>query len=181
MGYINIPRKFVVVGTGCAGKTTASKIIAKNLDIRFIEIDAALYLPNWVERSQDELRRIIGEETAKDSWVIDGNYRKLRDLTIFRADVIIWLNFSFTCVFSRALFRTVKRIFDKTEIFIGCRETFYNAFFTKHSIPWGVIKKWKKKRNEYRKIFDEKTFGDKEYIECRNQKELDKYVATLQP
>ncbi len=173
------PLKFAVVGSGCAGKTTVSRIISQQLNINFVEIDAVLWLPGWVERSKDELRRIINEETVRDSWVIDGNYRYLYDLTVFRADVIIWLNFSFISVFRRTISRTVRRTITHEEMFPGCSETFYKSFFTKHSIPWRVMKKWKKKRIQYRKIFDEKTFGDKEYIECHNQKELDQYVSTL--
>lgn len=178
--HTNKPSKFAVVGSGCSGKTTISRIIGKQLNIKVIEIDAVLYKPNWVERSQDDLRRIIDAETVKDSWVIDGNYRKLYDLTAERADVVIWLNFSFLRVFSRALLRTVNRITDKKDIFPGCKETFYKALFTKQSIPWGVLIKWNKKRNQYRNIFDEKAFGDREYKEFHNQKDLDKYVATLQ-
>jgi adenylate kinase family enzyme len=173
------PLKYAVVGSSCAGKTTVSKIIAKKLGIKFVGIDYIHWLPNWTPMPDDELWRRIDRETAEPSWIIDGNYSRLQDLTLSRADVILWLNYSFFRVFYRALSRTISRIITKEELFPGCRESFYLSFCSKESILWWVITTWKKKNSKYRKIFDEKVFGDKSYIECRSQIELDQYVATL--
>ncbi len=175
----NSLRKFTVVGSSCAGKTTVSKVIAEKLDIEYIGIDYISWLPNWVTIPEEDLRRIINETTSANSWVIDGNYSRFHDLTLNRSEAIIWLNYSFMRVFSRSLYRTIKHVITQEEIFPGCKGYFFRSFCTKDSIIWYVIKTWKKKRNKYRKIFDEKVFGDKEYIECNNQKELDQYVATL--
>ncbi len=179
MNSVDKPLKFAVVGSSCAGKTTVSREISNKLKIKFVGIDNIFWLPDWTPLPREELRRRIDDETSQPSWIIDGNYSRLQDLTLNRTDVIIWLNYSFVRVFSRALYRTISRAITQEELFQGCRESFYQSFFTKDSILWWVLTTWKTRRDKYRKIFDEKGFGEKVYIECRNQKELDKYVATL--
>ena len=178
---MNESLKFVVVGSSCAGKTTISKEIAKIFGINHTELDSVFWLTNWGERPDDDFRRIVDELTSRDSWVIDGGYTRLHDLTLGRADVIVWLNYSFIRVFCRAFFRTVKRSITGKEIFSGCRETFYSSFLTKDSILWWVLTTWKKKRIQCRKIFDDKAFGDKEYEELRTQKEVNLYLGELGP
>ncbi|MCF7810886.1 adenylate kinase [bacterium] len=171
--------KFAVVGSSCAGKTTVSREIAEKLNLNCTQIDAVFWQPNWREKPENDFRRIIDELTSKDSWVVDGCYTRLHDLTLGRAEVIVWLNYSFTRVFRQAFLRTVKRAAKKTEIFSGCRESFYLSFFTRESILWWVLTTWKRKRTQYRKIFDEKTFGDKEYVELRTRKETERYLDEL--
>ncbi len=178
---MNESLKFAVVGSSCAGKTTFSKEIAQKSGLIHIELDTIHWLPNWGERPEDDFRRIVDELTSKDAWVVDGGYTRLHDLTLGRANVIVWLNYSFIRVFYRAFIRTVKRAVTKEEIFSGCRGSFYVSFLTKDSILWWVMTTWKRKRIKYRKIFDAKTVGDIEYVELRTQKEANRYLCELAP
>lgn len=149
------------------------------MKIELIEIDRLHWLPGWRERPEDEFRRIIDEKTARDSWVIDGGYTRLHDLTLARSDAIVWLNHSFARVLYRAFTRTVKRAITGEEIFNGCRESLHDSFLTKDSILWWVLTTWKRKRNRYRAIFDHQEYGHKEYIELRNQRDVDRLIDEL--
>ena len=87
-------RRVVVVGSSCSGKTTLAKRIADDLGIQHIELDAIHWMPNWVERPPEELRKLTAAAVAQDRWVIDGNYLVVRDIVWERATTVIWLDYS---------------------------------------------------------------------------------------
>ena len=93
------------------GKTTLGKELARRLDVPFVELDALVHGPNWVETPDDELRAAIEPVLAADGWVIDGAYRgKLGDLVLRSADVVVWLDLPIRVWLPRLLRRTVRRI-----------------------------------------------------------------------
>jgi hypothetical protein len=69
-----------VVGVSGAGRSTVARMAAARLGVPCIELDAIHHGPNWTEIPISELRRIVTELVAGETWVIDGNYRKVRDL-----------------------------------------------------------------------------------------------------
>ena len=73
-------RRIVVIGSSCSGKTTLAKKIADELGIQHIELDAIHWMPNWVPRPPEELRTLTAAAVAQDRWVVDGNYRVVRDI-----------------------------------------------------------------------------------------------------
>lgn len=171
--------RFAVVGTSCSGKTTISKAISEKLGIKYVEIDSIYWLPDWQKRPDKGLFCIIDKATLEDAWVTDGSYSRLHNYTLNRADVIVWLNYSFPLVFLRALRRTIKRSITQEELFAGCRESWYESFCTRNSILWWVITTFKKRRDQYRKIFNEKIFGDKTYVELHSQREADRFLREI--
>ena len=64
-------RRVVVVGSSCSGKTTLAKQIADEPGIQHIELDAIHWMPNWVQRPPEELRKLTAEAVAQDRWVVD--------------------------------------------------------------------------------------------------------------
>ena len=60
-----------------------------------------------------------------------GNYSRVRDLIWERAELIIWLDYSFPLIFWRLLTRTIRRAVTQEELWNGNRETF-----------WGHLKLW---------------------------------------
>jgi adenylate kinase family enzyme len=145
--------RIMVVGTSCAGKTTLARQIADALGVPHIELDALHWGPGWTECPTDEFREAVRSRVSEDRWVVDGNYSKVSDIVLERATDAVWLNYSFPVVFGRALSRTCRRVITGEELFGGNRETFRNAFLSRDSIPWWVVRTYRWRRRHYRELF----------------------------
>jgi adenylate kinase family enzyme len=125
----------MVRGTTGAGKTTLARALAERLGVEYVEMDAIHHLPNWTERPREETRAIVDEIVLRDGWVIDGNYSHALDHHFEKADMVVWLDYSFPTVFFRLLARTVRRSLRKEELWAGNRETF-GKMLSRDSIVW---------------------------------------------
>ena len=114
--------RIVVVGTSGSGKTIFARQLAGILDYAHIELDALHWGPNWTARP--EFPELVRVAIIADNWVVDGNYRTVRDQVWARATAIVWLNYPFRVVFCRALARTVRRLVSRELLYSGNRESF---------------------------------------------------------
>ena len=160
--------RVAVIGTSCAGKTTFARSLGRLLDFPHIELDAFHWLPNWIERPDDEFCALTARAISQDCWVLDGNYTVVRELVWSRATTLVWLNYSFPTVLWRALTRTFRRSVTKEEIFAGNRESLRMALLSRDSILWWVVSTFYPRRKQYRQLFDAATFPQLDYLEFRN-------------
>ena len=142
------PRRVHVIGTSGSGKTTVAGAIADKLGIRHIELDAIHWQPGWTELPNEELIERVSLALQEDAWVIDGNYRVVRQLLGDRVDSIVWLDLPFIPVFLRMLWRTIRRIVTREELWNTNTEGI-EALIGKDSMPLWVIKTHKIRRKEY--------------------------------
>jgi adenylate kinase family enzyme len=168
-----------VVGTSGSGKTTFANRLARIQGIRHIELDALHWLPNWTARPESELRQLLAEAVAEEAWVVDGNYRSVRDLIWPRLTHFIWLNYPFHVVFGRVFYRTLKRSLTQEELFSGNRENLRNAIFSKDSILWWVITTYPKRKKFYRSVFDQNLLPGVELVELTSQAQVEAYLGGL--
>jgi len=166
-----------VVGTSCVGKTTFAKTLAKCLGAYHIELDALFWQPEWVERSVSEFRIFVEQETSSERWVADGNYSPVRDIVWGRATDIIWLNYSFPLIFSRALSRTVRRILTHEELFSGNRESLRQSFFSRDSILFWVIKTFRRNRVKYASLKSSDEWRHLKFREFRHPSEASTFLS----
>jgi adenylate kinase family enzyme len=171
--------RVVVIGTSCVGKTTFAQALARVLNFPHVELDALYWQPNWVPRPPDEFRALIAQALAQDCWVTDGNYGAVRDLVWSRATTVIWLNYVFPLVLLRVLTRTVRRALTQEELFSGNRESLRMAFFSRESILWWAITTFHRRRRQYRRLFDSKTFPHLACVEFRKPSEAQIFLARL--
>jgi adenylate kinase family enzyme len=88
-----VKRVTIIASARGSGKTTVGWRLAGLLDVPYHELDAIHHQAGWRELEADELRRRVEPIVAADGWVIDGTYRgKLDDLTLARADTVVWLD-----------------------------------------------------------------------------------------
>ncbi len=172
-------QRVVVVGTSCSGKTTFARQLAQALRFTHIELDAIYWKPNWRERPVEEFRALVEKAVAGESWVIDGNYSKVRDIVWNGATHIIWLNYPFFLVFRRAIRRTVRRIVFQEELFSGNRENWRQAFLSRDSILWWVITTHRRRRREYPAFFKQMGKPHLAFIELRSQRQADAFFLAL--
>jgi adenylate kinase family enzyme len=117
-----------VVGNSGSGKTTIGRAVAAALGVAFVELDAIHHQPGWQPLPRDQFRRRVGQIVAADGWVIDGNYRAVRDLVWGRADTVIWFDLPRRTVMRRVIVRTVRRVVTGVELWNGNREPVTGLF-----------------------------------------------------
>jgi adenylate kinase family enzyme len=130
-----VRRVAVIASASGSGKTTLARELARRLDVPFVELDALVHGPNWVETPDDELRRIVEPIVAGDRWVIDGTYRgKLGDLVLRHADVVVWLDLPIRVWLPRLSRRTWRRLRGRELLWNDNRETLRNAVIGRESL-----------------------------------------------
>ena len=129
-----------VVGTSGAGKSTLARELAEILGVPHLELDGLNHQPDWEPLPKEEFRRIVAAKAAEDGWVIDGNYSTVRPLVWARADTVAWLDLPKRTVMRQLLWRTLRRVAGRQELWNGNRERWRN-FFTwnpeQSVIAWG--------------------------------------------
>lgn len=142
--------RVAVVGTSCSGKTTFARDLSGIAGAAHIELDALNWKANWEARPTAEFRSLVEEAVSCDRWIADGNYQAVREIVWSRATAVVWLNYPFWRVFSRALLRALRRVLTREELYSGNRESFRQAFFSRDSILLWVITSHRRRNREYR-------------------------------
>jgi adenylate kinase family enzyme len=141
-------RRVVVGGSTGSGKSTFARALARRMGVPVIELDALRHGPNWTDTPDDRFRELVDARTLGDSWVVDGNYQMVRDLTWGRADTLVWLDFSLPLILWRLFLRTNRRIFRREVLWNGNRERFANAYLSTDSLYLWVFRSfWRRRRN----------------------------------
>jgi adenylate kinase family enzyme len=169
----------VVVGTSCSGKTMFARQLAARLRAPHIELDAFHWLPHWQPRDSGEFLALVGRAAAGPAWVADGNYSRARPLLWQRASAVVWLNYPFSIVFARALRRTLLRAATREELWSGNRESLRLALLSRDSILWWVLTTYRRRRREYRALFDRQPWPHLALIELAHPRRAARFLATL--
>ncbi|GAA1760940.1 hypothetical protein GCM10009681_35180 [Luedemannella helvata] len=94
----------------------------------FVELDAIHHQPGWEPLPVDEFRARVTGIAAGDGWVIDGNYRAVRDLVWARADTVVWFDLPRRTVMRQVILRTVRRAVTREVLWNGNREPLSGLF-----------------------------------------------------
>ena len=146
-------RRVSVVGSTGSGKTTFGRVLARILDVPFVELDAINWGPNWTMIGAERFQARTAEAISGDAWVVDGNYggQGVRDLVWAKADTIIWLDYSLPVIFRRLWTRSTARIRSQEEIWpnTGNRESIRETFASRESLFWWALKGYRARRRNY--------------------------------
>ena len=167
----------MIIGASCAGKTSFARRLSGALAVPNVELDGIHWLPEWKSRTTREFRNLVTEAVSPARWVADGNYRQVRDIVWQRATCIIWLNYPFRVVFWRALRRTLTRVFTRQHLYSDEQENFRQAFLSRDSILWWVIKTFRWRRREFRETLAQHHFSMLRVIEFRSQRDADEFMT----
>lgn len=166
------------MGTSGSGKTTVAHGIAKRLGFPHIELDSLYWRPGWTETPEDEFKQLVSEATRGDDWVVCGNYRFAREVLWSRVDTVVWLDLPFHTVFLRTLWRTIRRIITREELWGTNREGF-NALVGPDSMPWFVIRTYWRRKREYPEFFSREEYSHIDVIHLRNDSDVEEWLASL--
>ncbi len=137
----SVGRRIVVYGPSGSGKSTLARDIGEQLDLPVVELDALFHRPNWEETPVEEFRAKVFDvlNGHSEGWVCDGNYGKVRDITLPRAETVVRLRLPFRVVYWRLLMRTVTRAWTKESLWGTNYESWRLSFLSRDSILlWGI-------------------------------------------
>ncbi len=175
---MNLGNKIVLVGPTSGGKTTFAKKLARYLKISHTELDDLFWKPDWQVSENDEFRLKLNEVTLKDKWIVDGNYSMHHDLTIKRADTVIWLDYPLHTITYRVIKRSLKRTITREPLWNNNRESI-RRMFTKDSIILFAIRSYKKKRYDNLSIIKNADLKHIKWIIIKNKREEREFWKNL--
>jgi shikimate kinase len=167
-------RKVVVMASASGnGKTTLGRELARRLGVPFVEMDALVHGPGWVETPTEALRARVEPIVASDGWVIDGPYRgKLGDLVLQGADVVVWLDLPIRIWMPRLIRRTVRRIRGREELWNGNKETLASALWGRDSLVAFAVRSHFRRRRDY-----PKALAKWPVVRLRSPAEVERFLA----
>ena len=121
-------RRVSVVGTSGAGKSTFAFALAGVLGVPWVELDSVYHQADWTPLPVSEFRSRVLAVASGPCWVIDGSYSAVRDLVWARADTVVWLDLPRRTVMRRLIWRTLRRVAGRVELWNGNRERWRNVF-----------------------------------------------------
>jgi len=162
--------KVVVIGANGSGKTTFAGKLSRALGIPHVELDSVYWQPDWGELPRDEFRKSVDEITSKDQWIIDGNYARNQDITLLRADTVIWLDYPFLKVIYNVAKRSVTRVVNKKPLWHNNTESF-GRMFSKESIILFAIRTYNRKRKRYKKLIQDEEYKNRNWVIIKSRKD----------
>ncbi len=172
----------MVIGATGSGKTAVSRRIAETTGLPAIELDALFHEPDWQPTPPDEFRAKVLDalDRCPDGWVTDGNYHIVRELILARADTVLWLRLPWRVSYWRMFKRTVRRAWTREQLWNGNRESWRLSFLSRDSLLLLGITHWRAHHRNVRQDL-EAISHQAEVIECRSDREIDAFIASLQP
>ena len=167
---MNLGKKIVIVGSSGSGKTTFAGMLSKKLNIKHYEIDEMFWKPNWIQTGEEEFRELVSNAVSNDEWIIDGNYKRNQDLTVWKADTIIWLDYSLPRVMYRVTLRTTGRLINRKPLWHNNRESLRMAF-SKDSIILYSLNNHRSKRRWYKNLMNNEELKHLKWIIIKNNKD----------
>jgi hypothetical protein len=114
-----------------------------------------------------------------DAWVVDGNYSKVRDIVWSRVDTVVWLDFALPVIMGRLLWRTLRRVFSREELWSGNRERFLAQFFSRDSLFLWALRTYWRRRREYPELLERSEHAHLRVVHLRSPGEEQAWLARL--
>ena len=174
-------RRYVVVGTTGSGKTTMAAAIAVRLGLSHVEMDALHWEPNWQEAPLEVFRQRVDQATRGEAWAADGNYSKVRDIVWGRADTVVWLDFSLLVIMGRLLWRTLRRVVTREELWNRNRESWREQFFSRDSLLRWVLTTYRRRRRQIPEALSLPEYAHLAVVHLRSPRAARRWLATIGP
>ena len=172
--------RIAVHGSTGSGKTTLANALARRLGVPHVELDALHWDPGWSEAPPKVFRdRAAAALPADGRWVVDGNYRVLRDIVWGRADTLLWLDYSFPLVLWRLTRRTLWRGLASVELYNGNRESLSTHLFTRDSLFLWLLKSHWRRRRELPLDLAQPEHAHLRVVRFRSPRETSAWLDTL--
>lgn len=142
-------------------------------------MDAINWQPGWLMLPTDELRARIAQVVAGDAWVIDGNYKEVRDLVWGRSQIVVFLDLPLVVTLWRLMQRTIRRAVQREVLWSGNRENLTTAFFSRDSLFLYALRTRKQRRREFEAGRITPAYRHLQFHRLSTQAEVDALLKSL--
>lgn len=174
-------QRVAIIGQAGAGKSTLSQRLGARLALPVVELDALFWEPGWQQAAPERFRARVAAAVAGPRWISDGNYSRVHDLTLGRADTILWLDYPLPLLLWRLLRRTSRRVVLRETLWSGNRERLRDQFRPEHSLVWYVIRQYRPKRERYATMMRDGWPAGAAWQRHRTPRETARWLAHLEP
>jgi adenylate kinase family enzyme len=173
-----IVRRVSVVGTSGSGKSTLARELAAILGVPHLELDGVNHQPDWEPLPEKEFQRIVAAKAAEDGWVIDGNYSTVQPLVWARADTVAWLDLPKGTVMQQIIWRTLRRVAGRQELWNGNRERWRNFFSwdPQQSVISWAWHKHAQDRARYTAAADDPANAHLRFVRLASRREISRFL-----
>lgn len=171
-----MPRRILIKGGSGAGKSTLGAVLARQLGVTYVELDALHHGPDWSAASPAELQwRVQDALDDERGWVVDGNYdSKLGGLLLDRAELVVWLDLPLGTKLRRLARRTTLRWLRREELWNGNRETLKDALWGVDGLFPRAIRNHFRHRRSWPGLLDGRSF-----VRLRTPREVKTWLASF--
>lgn len=179
---MNSQSRITIVGTSGSGKSTLARRLSRALHLTDIELDALHWEANWTPAPMPVFRERIEKAMAESpGWVVHGNYNKVADLTVGRAQMMIWLDYSKPLVLWRVIKRSISRILRGEELWAGNRESFRKTFLSRESIIKWSWDTYAIRKKRYTELINSPESAHLTILRFRTPREAETFFANHLP
>lgn len=171
--------RILVVGVSGSGKSRAASRLAQLLDYPLIELDAIHWLSDWQEMPRPQIRLKVAELIKNPTWVIDGNYSYLRDITWANADTLIWLNYRLPLILWRLTKRTYHRLTTREILWNGNVENLRSAFVGRESLFRWALHSYAVHRRNYPLALEDPRYAHLRVYRFRSPVQFEKLISQI--
>ena len=182
----DIGTHLLIWGNSCSGKSTLANRLARRLDLKYVDLDALNWLPDWVglnDIDPERLEKRMQEATAGDTWVVAGSYT-IHSQRIFwpRLDTIIWLDLPLKLLLYRVVTRSWRRSRSKELLWGTNYERFWPQLMLwkkEKSLVWWILHVHKRRRRQTLDYMRDPQWAHIQWIRITSENELEQFMARL--
>ena len=158
--------------------------LAKYLRVTHIELDTINYPSGGVALDMDDVpefrRRVDDTLAGLETWVIDGNYSRVRDLVWTRGTALVWLDYPSWLVLLRLLSRTMRRLITREALPNGHRTSFKDEFLSRKSLFLQAFREHGQRRRTYPQALSEAQHAHLRTFRHRSPRETESWLRKVE-
>lgn len=173
------PQRIVVVGTTGSGKTTLARALAQAYSLPHTSLDTLHWRPNWQPAPKDEFVRDVQATIAQERWVMEGNYRAVREMIWERADTIVWIDLPFLTNGAQLLKRSWRDCRTRRPICNGNRQRLWELIKWPDGLWVWFFWTYFRRRKQYTAMRQEPRYAEKHWIHLTSPQAVRAFAESL--